>query len=206
MFLRQPKKKKKRKNKNSQNLGPIGPARGRPQMEQTQNGPRLYHKLSSILLRKSHSLLGPLTVKTFTAAKMAVAALRRQGFLLSRRDSSGKVGAILSISALYQQQSFFVTGNSAVLEGQKNKKGKWFTLPPFAPIVDAPSLGKVLSGHGTDMSGGNTSTTALKWVIRCCPQLPRSLIQKLFRLRQVWFSVSMYWAVVCDCQQLLLLI
>ncbi|KAA8545818.1 hypothetical protein F0562_020731 [Nyssa sinensis] len=30
-----------------------------------------------------------------------------------------------------------------------------------------------------------TTTTALKWILRCCPQLPRSLVQKLFRLRQV---------------------
>ncbi|KAL0387045.1 UNVERIFIED_CONTAM: RNA pseudouridine synthase 4, mitochondrial [Sesamum radiatum] len=27
--------------------------------------------------------------------------------------------------------------------------------------------------------------TALKWIIKCCPHLPRSLVQKLFRLRQV---------------------
>ena len=137
---------------------------------------------------------------TFSAAKMAAAILRSRVFLQSGREIPGMVGAIFSISSLNQQFLFFATGNDAVSEVQKSKKGKWVTLPPFAPAVDASSLGRVLSGHRTDLKGGNTSagasTTALKWIVRCCPQLPRSLVQKLFRLRQVWFSVSMYWAMV----------
>ncbi|RVW61404.1 RNA pseudouridine synthase 4, mitochondrial [Vitis vinifera] len=133
---------------------------------------------------------------------MAVAVLRRRFFLQSRRETTGKVGDMFCISALDQQRSCFATSNDAVSEAHKSKKGKWFTLPAFTPVVDASSLGKVLSGHRTDLNTGNTtagaSTTALKWVVRCCPQLPRSLVQKLFRLRQVWFSVSMYCAMVCN--------
>ncbi|XP_034679924.1 RNA pseudouridine synthase 4, mitochondrial [Vitis riparia] len=120
---------------------------------------------------------------------MAVAVLRRRFFLQSRRETTGKVGDMFCISALNQQRSCFATSNDAVSEAHKSKKGKWFTLPAFTPVVDASSLGKVLSGNLTDLNGGNAtagaSTTALKWVVRCCPQLPRSLVQKLFRLRQV---------------------
>ncbi|RVW49584.1 RNA pseudouridine synthase 4, mitochondrial [Vitis vinifera] len=144
----------------------------------------------------------PGTVTLSSTAKMAVAVLRRRFFLQSRRETTGKVGDMFCISALDQQRSCFATSNDAVSEAHKSKKGKWFTLPAFTPVVDASSLGKVLSGNRTDLNGGNTtagaSTTALKWVVRCCPQLPRSLVQKLFRLRQVWFSVSMYCAMVCS--------
>ncbi|XP_044481054.1 RNA pseudouridine synthase 4, mitochondrial-like isoform X1 [Mangifera indica] len=63
-----------------------------------------------------------------------------------------------------------------------NNRGKWFTLPPFSSTINGSNLGKQLVG------GPKVSTSemmALKWVHQCCPQLPRSLIQKLFRLRQV---------------------
>ncbi|KAM7470467.1 hypothetical protein LguiA_008650 [Lonicera macranthoides] len=77
-------------------------------------------------------------------------------------------------------------------ENEKNKKGKWLTLPPFTYTLDGAALGKDISGRCTGQKGESTAygtvtnaTTALKWVTRCCPQLPRSLVQKLFRLRQV---------------------
>jgi len=44
--------------------------------------------------------------------------------------------------------------------------GKWLTLPPVTVSTTVNSC-------------------ALKWVIRCCPQLPKPLIHKLFRLKQV---------------------
>ncbi|XP_043712837.1 RNA pseudouridine synthase 4, mitochondrial [Telopea speciosissima] len=69
------------------------------------------------------------------------------------------------------------------------EKGKWLTLPPFTSTIDAASVAKELSGRRSerndeDITTTNT-TTALKWVLRCCPHIPRSLVQKLFRLRQV---------------------
>ncbi|XP_023768554.1 RNA pseudouridine synthase 4, mitochondrial [Lactuca sativa] len=73
-------------------------------------------------------------------------------------------------------------------EDQKteNRKGKWLTLPPFNITVNGASLGKDIAGRRQLTSEEDASTTtALKWVTRCCPQLPRSLVQKLFRLRQV---------------------
>ncbi|XP_074592345.1 RNA pseudouridine synthase 4, mitochondrial [Curcuma longa] len=62
-------------------------------------------------------------------------------------------------------------------------KREWRTLPPFVPPVDAAAVGKELSGLRPPAVA--ESMTALKWVRRCCPDLPMSLVQKLFRLRQV---------------------
>ncbi|ONK70293.1 uncharacterized protein A4U43_C05F32240 [Asparagus officinalis] len=60
---------------------------------------------------------------------------------------------------------------------------KWVTLPPFSPQMDASSIGREIAGRNP--IGRGEPITALKWVRRCCPQLPMSLVQKLFRLRQV---------------------
>lgn len=83
------------------------------------------------------------------------------------------------------QSQYSTSTTDAVTERKDEKsKGKWFTLPPFNnSTVDGALLGKELSGRRSD--DAVTATTALKWVLRCCPQLPRSLVQKLFRLRQV---------------------
>lgn len=62
---------------------------------------------------------------------------------------------------------------------------KWVTLPPFSPQMDASSIGKEIAGRNP--IGRGEPITALKWVRCCCPQLPMSLVQKLFRLRQVRF-------------------
>ncbi|KAK1430322.1 hypothetical protein QVD17_12979 [Tagetes erecta] len=73
-------------------------------------------------------------------------------------------------------------------DDQNNRKtqGKWLTLPPFNTTINGASLGKNIAGIRQSTGEGNESTTtAIKWVMRCCPQLPRSLVQKLFRLRQV---------------------
>ncbi|KNA07729.1 hypothetical protein SOVF_168390 [Spinacia oleracea] len=66
-------------------------------------------------------------------------------------------------------------------------KGKWVTLPPFTSTVNTDSLGRRLSRRDIEEANESikTTTSALKWVIRCCPHLPQSLVQKLFRLRQV---------------------
>ncbi|KAH1267869.1 RNA pseudouridine synthase 4, mitochondrial [Glycine max] len=53
---------------------------------------------------------------------------------------------------------------------------KWLTLPPVSASSSASVELNQLS---------STPTTALKWVVRCCPHLPRALVHKLFRLRQV---------------------
>ncbi|XP_027361518.1 RNA pseudouridine synthase 4, mitochondrial [Abrus precatorius] len=54
---------------------------------------------------------------------------------------------------------------------------KWLTLPPVTGAA------ATLKGKEKQLSA--TSTTALKWVLRCCPHLPRALVHKLFRLRHV---------------------
>ncbi|KAJ0077401.1 hypothetical protein Patl1_35420 [Pistacia atlantica] len=99
--------------------------------------------------------------------------LRR--FLLFRLQlcSVTRGGAGLSISAFQRQYTTNKDDN--------DKRGKWFTLPPFGSSINGSALGKQLAGCSRVVT---SETTAVKWVIRCCPQLPRNLIQKLFRLRQ----------------------
>ncbi|WOG82439.1 hypothetical protein DCAR_0101603 [Daucus carota subsp. sativus] len=65
----------------------------------------------------------------------------------------------------------------------RKTEGKWLTLPPYTHTIDASALGKQIYSRNSAETQGET--TALKWIIKCCPQLPRSLVQKLFRLRQV---------------------
>ncbi|KAK3017066.1 hypothetical protein RJ639_006997 [Escallonia herrerae] len=88
----------------------------------------------------------------------------------------------------YDRQSHYATATDALTGGENgNKKDKWFTLPPFASTIDGSAIGKDISRRRSGNRGESptSTTTALKWVTRCCPQLPRSLVQKLFRLRQV---------------------
>ncbi|ESW29223.1 hypothetical protein PHAVU_002G053600 [Phaseolus vulgaris] len=59
---------------------------------------------------------------------------------------------------------------------------KWLTLPPVAASGSVEVKGKT-KGKGNEVS--STPTTALKWIVRCCPSAPISLLHKLFRLRQV---------------------
>lgn len=52
---------------------------------------------------------------------------------------------------------------------------KWLTLPAVSATVKSSS----------NEVSSSSSTTALKWVTQCCPQIPKTLVHKLFRLRQV---------------------
>lgn len=70
-------------------------------------------------------------------------------------------------------------------ETDKKQQGKWLILPPFNSELNGAVLGKAISGKSSADVAAASETTALKWVMKCCPQLPRSLVQKLFRLRQV---------------------
>ncbi|CAH2053305.1 unnamed protein product [Thlaspi arvense] len=81
----------------------------------------------------------------------------------------------------------------------EDPRGKWLTLPPFSPTVDAAAIGKELSSD-RDSAKGSTdgSTTAIRWILRCRPDLPRNLVQKLFRLRQVRREMSLS----CDGDEL----
>ncbi|RDX93278.1 RNA pseudouridine synthase 4, mitochondrial, partial [Mucuna pruriens] len=60
----------------------------------------------------------------------------------------------------------------------RKKWEKWLTLPPVSGSVKVKEKRK-----GNEL--WSSPTTALKWVVRCCPDLPRALVHKLFRLRQV---------------------
>ncbi|WZY95025.1 LOW QUALITY PROTEIN: hypothetical protein YC2023_067354 [Brassica napus] len=119
--------------------------------------------------------------------RVATAALRRH--LRSPpptiRESTG------ALSAANQRRSY----TTALADDDDDPRGKWLTLPPFSPTIDAAAVGKELSfGDGDSIVKGSTdgSTTALRWILRCRPDLPRNLVQKLFRLRQVRVKIVFF--------------
>lgn len=75
--------------------------------------------------------------------------------------------------------------NSEQQRPSKERADRWHSLPPFAPGPDAASSASRGTAGRAPPGGRAEPTTALKWVRRCCPHLPMSLVQKLFRLRQV---------------------
>ncbi|CAM8959964.1 unnamed protein product [Rhodiola kirilowii] len=82
---------------------------------------------------------------------------------------------------LVEKKSQYWTTATEEGSPRKDGAGKWYTLPTYTLSISPSALGKELSGS----SSGLGDLTAIKWVLRCCPNLPRSLVQKLFRLRQV---------------------
>ena len=118
--------------------------------------------------------------------------------LLRSQPSAIDSGTGLIISALQQLRSHYSTTTELSVEhpndegNSEKKERKWFTLPPFAKTVNASVLRAKLAGKPHLKAADET--TALKWVLKCCPELRRSLVQKLFRLRQVWFftNLSLY--------------
>lgn len=115
-------------------------------------------------LRRRHFSSRPQVLAT--ALEFLVAVLQRNSYTTAIAASS-------SYSSALEKEA-----------GGTKEKGRWLTLPPFAPPVDASSVGKAIAS-GRRSAGEGDPTTALKWVRRCCPHLPMSLVQKLFRLRQV---------------------
>ncbi|PKA54095.1 RNA pseudouridine synthase 4, mitochondrial [Apostasia shenzhenica] len=118
-------------------------------------------------------------------------------FRLGRRSLSAQRAFLVhahQISRTILQSSPFCSVASSSPSGEDGEEvrrmegSKWLTLPVFAPRKDASSVAKGLAG-GNPLAKGEP-TTALKWVRRCCPHLPISLVQKLFRLRQVRKAVS----------------
>ncbi|KAF0921303.1 hypothetical protein E2562_003106 [Oryza meyeriana var. granulata] len=69
-------------------------------------------------------------------------------------------------------------------EAGERSKNPWVQLPPFAPL-DAVAAARAISRGGCGGVGAGANATAIRWVRRCCPHLPTSLVQKLFRLRKV---------------------
>ncbi|KAI4367121.1 hypothetical protein MLD38_022892 [Melastoma candidum] len=82
--------------------------------------------------------------------------------------NAGNGGARILAFQSHYASSTDATGGDQGARGDKSR-GKWLKLPPF---------------EGMSVTGA-TKTTAVKWVLRCCPDLPRNLVHKLFRLRQV---------------------
>ncbi|XP_047975856.1 RNA pseudouridine synthase 4, mitochondrial isoform X2 [Salvia hispanica] len=106
---------------------------------------------------------------------MAERLLLRQIIRRWRADTAAPSCKIILTKLFYEQKCWY----TAASDGE-NKVYQWLILPPFNPAPDASSIGKKLYGRPEE-----TNATALKWILKCCPHLPRSLVQKLFRLRQV---------------------
>ncbi|KAJ4894035.1 RNA pseudouridine synthase 4 [Raphanus sativus] len=100
------------------------------------------------------------------------------------------------IRALYSANQLRSYSSALADDDDDDRRGKWLTLPPFSPTIDAAAVGKELSFDGDSVAKG--STTALRWILRCRPDLPRNLVQKLFRLRQVRREVPLS----CDGDEL----
>ncbi|XP_020552921.1 RNA pseudouridine synthase 4, mitochondrial isoform X2 [Sesamum indicum] len=91
-------------------------------------------------------------------------------FRLWRHNAAASsVRGILTKTVSEQQ---YYCSTAAATNGENCGKGKndsrWLMLPPFDPAVDGSSIGKKLCGEPTD-----SSMTALKWIVKCCPHLPR---------------------------------
>nr|GLL47288.1 RNA pseudouridine synthase 4, mitochondrial isoform X1 [Ipomoea trifida] len=134
-----------------------------------------------------HSLLCPESSKLLTMAELSV--LRRASVYCRRFTAVlGDENSLSSGFFLRRCHCATTTAQAgAEREGESAKRrDKWFTLPPYTPSIDGAALGKELAGRRSDTMGKTVTTmTALKWILHCCPELPRSLVQKLFRLRQV---------------------
>ncbi|KAK1316424.1 hypothetical protein QJS10_CPA05g01237 [Acorus calamus] len=104
-------------------------------------------------------------------------------FLHRRIPSSVPLAAAaaaeIHITSIHRRYSSSASGEELLRE----EKRRWLTLPPFRPPVDAAVVGRALSVRGSSLN--SETVTALKWVLHCCPQIPRCLVQKLFRLRRV---------------------
>ncbi|KAJ8640684.1 hypothetical protein MRB53_017378 [Persea americana] len=85
-------------------------------------------------------------------------------------------------------------GEEEAVQRERKGKGQWLKLPPYSSSINPSLVGKAISRRSLV---SDTSTTALKWVLQCCPHLPRSLVQKLFRLRQVRREVASPTAASC---------
>lgn len=122
---------------------------------------------------------------TSTEAKMLNSIFLRR-LLRRSQPVTAFTGEIRSIYSSPCEIRYF----SSTAEEQKctKSRGKWFTLPPVGNSVNGAALGEKLAGRRKESNiSACDNVTALKWVLRCCPELPRSLVQKLFRLRQVCF-------------------
>ncbi|WVZ63331.1 hypothetical protein U9M48_012971 [Paspalum notatum var. saurae] len=109
-------------------------------------------------------------------------AMRTAAFLFLRRPAA----AIAAPKLLEQYVAGLSTAarhDATDVGGGEGNKNRWVKLPPFTPF-DANTAARAIS-RGDGGEGACSKATAIRWVRRCCPHLPASLIQKLFRLRKV---------------------
>ncbi|VAI30637.1 unnamed protein product [Triticum turgidum subsp. durum] len=109
--------------------------------------------------------------------------------LLRRLAAAGAVARLQQpyaglATAAARQDALDATGEESG-RPDKGNKNRWMELPPFTPVDAAAAARAIFRGQGGDEIEGSSNSTAIRWVRRCCPHLPASLVQKLFRLRKV---------------------
>ncbi|KAK7405824.1 hypothetical protein VNO78_07434 [Psophocarpus tetragonolobus] len=87
---------------------------------------------------------------------------------------------MMSMAARGQVEARWMFGRHMSARATRQWEEKWVTLPPVTAAATVSVKGKE-----NLKTASSTPTTALKWIVRCCPQLPKTLVHKLFRLRQV---------------------
>lgn len=104
--------------------------------------------------------------------------------LLPNRHLSTKPWNFTALFSILLRSSYCsATAQNKREDLQGERAAKWLSLPPFSPPIDSSLISKEIAGH--PCLEKREPFTALKWVRRCCPEIPMSLVQKLFRLRQV---------------------
>jgi hypothetical protein len=122
-------------------------------------------------------------------------ATRMAALLLLRRLAAGGAGPRLQqpyaglATAAAKHDALGTAGEESGGPGKGNRN-RWMELPPFAPADASAAARAIFRGEGGDEQEGSSNSTAIRWVRRCCPQLPTSLVQKLFRLRKVHTTCS----------------
>ncbi|RZR88242.1 hypothetical protein BHM03_00015784 [Ensete ventricosum] len=140
-----------------------------------------WRTLNAVLARPLRPLCRPVDSSPGRLTLMAAALVR----LWQRRLSSAPSSSARVLSSVLLRSLHSAAPASSPIEQHEpiKPKGKWLTLPPFSPPIDGVSVGKELAGRPPVAE--TEPMSALKWIRRCCPHLPMSLVQKLFRLRQV---------------------
>lgn len=84
----------------------------------------------------------------------------------------------------------YSTSPLANVEAEHKPKNGWLRLPPFDMCPASSVVGKIMAmpSEEAEKAPIPVTTTVMKWIRRCCPGVPVTLLHKLFRLRKVYFS------------------
>jgi hypothetical protein len=99
-------------------------------------------------------------------------------FLLLRRQVGGALqpyARLTTAAARQDTRDAGCTGSKESGGPDRGNKNRWRELPPFAPLDITAAARAILRGKGGEAEE-TSSSTAIRWVRRCCPDLPASLV------------------------------